>query len=113
LYLTVDREIQTLAAQALADGVQRVKGKGGSAIVLDPRTGDVLALANYPEFNPNNVEKVPLDIRRNRAVSAVKPWSTPPRHSATARCCQQPCTTSTGLGHVATRDVSKPGKRRL
>ena len=46
LYLTVDRELQALAAAALADGVEQAHGKAGTAIVLDPKTGGVLALAN-------------------------------------------------------------------
>lgn len=77
VHLTVDREIQSLAEAALAEGVQAVKARSGSAVVLDPRTGDILALANYPEFNPNNVEKTPLDVRRNRAVTDLfEPGST-------------------------------------
>jgi cell division protein FtsI (penicillin-binding protein 3) len=77
LYLTVDREIQSLTEAALAEGVQAVKGHAGSAVVLDPRTGDILALANYPEFNPNDVSKVSLEARRNRAVTDLfEPGST-------------------------------------
>ncbi len=69
LYLTVDRELQQLAAAALADGVEQVHGKAGTAIVLDPKTGGVLALANYPEYNPNVFDKVSIATRRNRATS--------------------------------------------
>src|SRR6185436_11918024 len=54
-----------------------VQARAGSAIVHDPRTGDILAMANYPEFNPNNVDKTPLDVRRNRAVTDLfEPGST-------------------------------------
>lgn len=75
--LTVDRDLQTLAVQALAEGVQRVHAKAGSAIVMDPTTGDILALANYPEFNPNVFDKAPKDTRRNRAVvDLFEPGST-------------------------------------
>jgi cell division protein FtsI (penicillin-binding protein 3) len=77
IFLTVDREIQAFAEAALKDGVQEVHARAGSAIVLDPKTGDVLALANYPEFNPNNIDKVPMDVRRNHAVTdTFEPGST-------------------------------------
>ncbi|MCC6810071.1 MAG: transpeptidase family protein [Deltaproteobacteria bacterium] len=77
VHLTVDREIQSLTEAALAEGVQAVKARSGSAIVLDPKTGDVLALASYPEFNPNSIDKTPMEVRRNRAVTdAFEPGST-------------------------------------
>ena len=77
LYLTVDRELEQLAEAALADGVEQVHGKAGSAIVLDPKTGDVLALVNYPEYNPNVFDKAAPQARRNRATSdSFEPGST-------------------------------------
>jgi cell division protein FtsI (penicillin-binding protein 3) len=77
LYLTVDRDIQQLATAALAEGIERVHAKAGSVVVLDPRSGDVLALANYPEYNPNVFDKVPMAVRRNRAVNDLfEPGST-------------------------------------
>lgn len=77
LTLTVDRDLQALAVAALQEGVQHVSGKAGSAIVLDPKTGDILALANYPEPNPNVFDKAPKDARRNRAVvDLFEPGST-------------------------------------
>ncbi len=77
VYLTVDREIQSVVEAALEEGVREVHARHGSAIVLDPKTGDVLALANYPEFNPNAIAKTSLDTRRNRAVTdSFEPGST-------------------------------------
>lgn len=77
LYLTVDREMQLLASKALAQGVAQVGGKGGIAIVANPKTGEILALANYPEFNPNVINQVPAALRRNRAITDLfEPGST-------------------------------------
>ncbi len=51
--LTIDAEIQALTERELAAGVTSAKAAAGAAIVLDPETGELLALANYPTFNPN------------------------------------------------------------
>ncbi|HHB13156.1 MAG TPA: penicillin-binding protein 2 [Chromatiales bacterium] len=77
LTLSIDQRIQYLAYRALKRGVQRVGARGGSLVVIDPRTGEVLAMVNQPSFNPNN----PADRRpgrtRNRAVTDVfEPGST-------------------------------------
>jgi cell division protein FtsI (penicillin-binding protein 3) len=52
--LTIDAEIQALTERELAAGVASAKAVAGAAVVLDPETGELLALANYPTFNPNN-----------------------------------------------------------
>jgi cell division protein FtsI/penicillin-binding protein 2 len=56
--LTIDRAIQRHAEQALERGVKAAKGKSGSVIVMDPHTGAVLAMANYPSFNPAKFSEV-------------------------------------------------------
>src|SRR6185369_1214842 len=53
--LTIDQSIQYIAEQALQSAVQRTHAKSGTVIVLDPRSGDILALANAPTFDPNKV----------------------------------------------------------
>ena len=56
--LTIDRNVQAEAESALADRVKAVNAKSGSVVVLDPHTGAVVAMANYPTFDPNNYANV-------------------------------------------------------
>jgi len=75
--LSVDSRIQYLAWRELHAAITRNKAKAGAVMVLDPRTGEVLALANYPDYNPNNREHVTLTQLRNRAVAdTYEPGST-------------------------------------
>lgn len=75
--LTLDSQIQFITEQALARAVLQHGAAAGFAIVMDPSSGDVLALANQPTFNPNEVNKAAPNARRNRAVSdAFEPGST-------------------------------------
>ncbi|MCX7970089.1 MAG: penicillin-binding transpeptidase domain-containing protein [Negativicutes bacterium] len=77
LYLTVDQVVQAIVEQALDRGVQATKADGAVAIVLDPRTGEVLAMASRPTFNPNRYEQASPVSWRNRAISMVyEPGST-------------------------------------
>jgi len=71
LILTLDREIQYRAQVALAGAVRANHAKGGTVIVMDPHTGDILAMATYPWFDPNNFAKANLDNVTNRAVTDV------------------------------------------
>jgi cell division protein FtsI (penicillin-binding protein 3) len=75
--LTIDHQIQSNAEQVLARTVKQFDAKGGAAIVMDPRTGAVLAMANYPTFDANRFAFASPDARRNRAVTdAYEPGST-------------------------------------
>jgi cell division protein FtsI (penicillin-binding protein 3)/stage V sporulation protein D (sporulation-specific penicillin-binding protein) len=56
--LTIDRSVQAEVESALADRVKAVNGKSGSAVVMDPNTGAVIAMASYPTFDPNNYSSV-------------------------------------------------------
>ncbi|MFQ5840151.1 MAG: peptidoglycan D,D-transpeptidase FtsI family protein [Candidatus Methylomirabilales bacterium] len=69
LYLTIDEVIQHVAERELAQAVHRSKARAGSVIVMDPRTGALLALANLPTYNPNRSGEFPAFARRNRAVT--------------------------------------------
>jgi len=77
LYLTLDASIQYLAERELAATVEAFHAKGGSAVVIDPATGAVLAMASYPGFDPNRFTDFPDSAWRNRAIAdAYEPGST-------------------------------------
>ncbi len=69
LVLTIDSRIQYLVETHLKDAVLSKGAKGGLAIVMDPKTGEILALANEGRFNPNNVNGLIPDKWRNRAIA--------------------------------------------
>jgi cell division protein FtsI (penicillin-binding protein 3) len=75
--LTIDQSIQYQAEQALNEAVKNSRAKSGSVIVLDPRSGDILALANAPTFDPNNVSESSAGARSNWALQNIyEPGST-------------------------------------
>jgi cell division protein FtsI/penicillin-binding protein 2 len=77
LQLTIDSYLQFVAERALFKQVSTFHALDGTAIVMDPWTGDVLALANAPDFDPNKFWKYSNDQRRDRAVmDAYEPGST-------------------------------------
>jgi len=69
--LTIDQTIQYIAEKALADGIERTHAKGGSVVVQDPNTGQLLALANWPTFDPNDAHSYPAADFVDRAVSSA------------------------------------------
>lgn len=77
VYLTIDTTIQHLAEQALAKMAKTYKPQSACAIVMNPYTGEIVALANYPSYDPNNARSVPPSKWRNRAVADLyEPGST-------------------------------------
>ena len=75
--LSVDSKIQYLAYRELQAAVEKNHAKAGALVVLDARSGEVLALANYPSYNPNNRVKVSPQAMRTRAVTDLfEPGST-------------------------------------
>lgn len=77
LTLTIDRRIQYLAYRELKRALRETGATSGSAVVLDVQTGEVLAMANLPSFNPNAVVVGNRDAHRNRAVTdVIEPGST-------------------------------------
>jgi cell division protein FtsI (penicillin-binding protein 3) len=75
--LSIDSKIQSLAFREIKQAVERSKAKGGSIVVLDAKTGEVLALANWPSYNPNNRDKPGVSVLRNHAVTdEYEPGST-------------------------------------
>ena len=69
--LTIDEKIQYIAEKALVEEVARAHAAGGVVIVQNPKTGEILALANDPTFDPNNVNASPSEARLDRAVGWV------------------------------------------
>ena len=75
--LTIDQSIQYQAEQALSEAVKNSHAKSGSVIVLDPRSGEILALANAPTFDPNQVAASSRDTLSNWALQNIyEPGST-------------------------------------
>ncbi len=77
MQLSIDSKVQFFAYQKLRDTVQAHKAKAGSVVVLDARTGEVLALANYPSYVPDKRQNLTGEQLRNRALTDVfEPGST-------------------------------------
>jgi cell division protein FtsI (penicillin-binding protein 3) len=77
LELSIDRRIQYLAYRELKAAVQAHNARGGSLVILDTRTGEVVAMAGRPSYNPNNRSGLRGEYFRNRAVTDVfEPGST-------------------------------------
>ena len=77
VHLTIDHQIQAHAETVLRETVKRWRATSASAIVLDPRTGEILALAAAPSFDANAFGSVPPERSRNRAVTdPYEPGST-------------------------------------
>jgi cell division protein FtsI/penicillin-binding protein 2 len=75
--LTIDDDVQYIAEKVLAQTVQKYHAAGGTVIVQNPHTGEILALANQPTFDPNNYQKYPPKDRTNRAIGWIyEPGST-------------------------------------
>ncbi len=77
LVLSIDRRIQYLAYRELKAAVQEHQARAASAVVLDVKSGEVVAMVNQPSFNPNNRQQLRRSSMRNRAVTDVfEPGST-------------------------------------
>ena len=77
VYLTLDHSIQANAEEVLRETVRKWSAKSASAIVLDPRTGAILAMAVQPGYDANRFTSAPVDLQRNRTVTdTYEPGST-------------------------------------
>lgn len=75
--LTIDRDVQWVAAQAIEEAVKKAHALSGTVIVMDPRTGAILAHATAPTFDPNNTKNLTQNLIRNPSVQDVyEPGST-------------------------------------
>lgn len=77
VFLTLDEKIQYLAQRELDQAIAQTHAIAGTAVVMNPNTGEILALANWPTFNPNRASDAKAEARMDRAVSALyEPGST-------------------------------------
>lgn len=77
LYLTIDKNLQYVAEKELEEGLRTVQAKSGSVIILDPYTGEVLAMASRPSYDPNEFQKFRPQQWRNRSLTdSFEPGST-------------------------------------
>lgn len=119
LVLSIDRRIQYLAHRELLKAVEQHKAKAGAVVVLDAKTGEVLAMTNVPSYNPNN----PVNLAgrsRNRAIvdlfepgSTLKPFSAAAALDAGTFTTESIIDTTPGymrVGSATVRDVHPQGK---
>jgi cell division protein FtsI/penicillin-binding protein 2 len=77
LELTIDEQLQYIVERELRNGVNETNADGGAAVLMDPHTGEILAIASWPTFNPNSYNLANEVARRNRAVQDIyEPGST-------------------------------------
>lgn len=96
IVLTLDRNIQYITQTALETSVKEFSAQSGMAVVMDPKTGEILALSHYPSFNPNVFEQYPRHLWRNRALTdPFEPGSTIKIFSAAAALSSGTCSPST------------------
>lgn len=77
LHLTLDAALQNIVEQELAKGVESSNAKSGQAVMLDPNTGAIMAMASYPTYDPNRFAKYPKNTWRNAPVmDSFEPGST-------------------------------------
>ena len=73
IFLTLEKDIQVIVENALKKGVREVNAKSGMAVIMDPYNGRILAMANYPGFNPNNHSRYKTLYKKNRVIKVHKP----------------------------------------
>lgn len=110
--LSLDNRIQYLAFTAVREAVQTHQARAGAAVVLDVKTGEVLALANWPSFDPNDRGRRPTEATRNRALtdmfepgSTLKPFSIAAALEAGAVTPQQTFQTAPGSIRIGDRTI--------
>jgi len=69
IYLTINEAIQHRSEHEIASAVDTYNAKSGTIIIMEPKTGNIVSMANYPAFNPNNISKYKQPDWRNRAIA--------------------------------------------
>jgi len=111
--LTIDQYLQHVAERELRAGVEENRAEGGTAIIMDPATGEILALANWPTFNPNAFAKVEDSVRRNRAIQTLyEPGSTFKIVTASA-ALEQKVITPDSLVETSPGFITFPGRKPI
>lgn len=111
--LTIDQYLQYVAERELRVGVEENHAAAGTAIIMDPRTGEILALANWPTFNPNAFAKSDDDARRNRAIQSLyEPGSTFKIVTASAAIEQRVITPDT-MVDTSPGSITFPGRKPI
>ena len=112
LQLSLDLRVQVSARRHLANITRQHRAAGASAVMLDVRTGEVLAMANVPDFNPNNRADISGDRFRNRAVtdqfepgSTIKPFTLSMALASGQFTPQTPISTSPGIHYIGRRSI--------
>lgn len=103
--LSLDMRLQFLAYKELKETTEKFGARSGSVVILDVKTGEVLAMANYPSFNPNKPEE--KGIRRNMAVTDLLEPGSVMKTFSTASILES------GQFHVASRVDTHPGWMKI
>ncbi|MFC1768004.1 peptidoglycan D,D-transpeptidase FtsI family protein, partial [Candidatus Margulisiibacteriota bacterium] len=111
LTLTIDEPIQYVAERELRKMVRQSQAKAGIVIVMDVKSGEILALATYPDFDPNEYNKFKADILNNRAVTEVYEPGSTFKLVAVASAIQEKAITPNS--HIYCPDVINIGKRTI
>jgi cell division protein FtsI (penicillin-binding protein 3) len=108
LQLTLDRRLQYLAFRALKQGIRQVDARSGSIVVMDVTNGEILAMVNYPSYNPNNSVRAVGEGIRNRAMtdvlepgSVIKPFAVAAAMEAGLATPDMPIDTTPGTLNVS------------
>lgn len=123
LTLSIDLRLQYLAYKALKESVIKHRAESGSAVVMDVKTGEVLAMVNQPSYNPNDRSRLKVNSLRNRAVtdsfepgSTIKPFTVATALSSGRYAPSTKINTSPGylrVGRKTIRDHANYGKLDL
>ena len=112
LSLTIDRRLQYIAYRALKAAVESHQAAGGSVVLMDARSGEILAMVNQPSFNPNRRSEISAGRYRNRAVtdvfepgSVMKPFTAAAALASGRYTPDTPMDTSPGVMRVGRNEV--------